>query len=91
MHLGTYILNTAGTAAIFYYTHPDWLGTERARTDLSGNACETISSLPFGDAQSISSSCGDTSPMHFTGKERDSESGLDNFGARYNSCSSGAS
>jgi RHS repeat-associated protein len=85
MHLGTYILNTAGTATIFYYTHPDWLGTERARTDLSGNACETISSLPFGDAQSISSSCGDISPMHFTGKERDSESGLDNFGARYNS------
>ena len=27
--------------------------------------------------------------MHFTGKERDSESGLDNFGARYNSSSIG--
>ena len=26
----------------------------------------------------------DTSPMHFTGKQRDYESGLDNFGARYN-------
>ena len=24
-----------------------------------------------------------TPPYHFTGKERDSESGLDNFGARY--------
>ena len=78
-------MNTAGTATIFYYTHPDWLGTERARTDLSGNACEKISSLPFGDGQTITSTCGDASPMHFTGKERDSESGLDNFGARFNS------
>jgi RHS repeat-associated protein len=89
MHLGTYILNTAGTATIFYYTHPDWLGTERARTDLSGNACERISSLPFGDGQSITTTCGDIDPHHFTGKERDSESGLDNFGARYSSSSMG--
>jgi RHS repeat-associated protein len=42
---------------------------------------ETCTSLPFGDGLSCSSS--DPSPMHFTGKERDSESGLDNFGARY--------
>jgi len=27
--------------------------------------------------------------LHFTGKERDSESGLDNFGARYDSSSMG--
>jgi RHS repeat-associated protein len=32
---------------------------------------------------------GDVSPLHFTGKERDSESGLDNFGARYDSSSMG--
>jgi RHS repeat-associated protein len=25
----------------------------------------------------------DLSPMHFTGKQRDAETGLDNFGARY--------
>ena len=36
-----------------------------------------------------SESCGDPSPMHFTGKERDSESNLDNFGARYDSSSTG--
>jgi RHS repeat-associated protein len=30
-----------------------------------------------------------TQPMHFTGKERDSESGLDNFGARYYGSSMG--
>jgi RHS repeat-associated protein len=30
-----------------------------------------------------------TAPYKFTGKERDSESGLDNFGARYNSSAMG--
>jgi hypothetical protein len=30
-----------------------------------------------------------TLAMHFTGKERDTESGLDNFGARYNASSMG--
>ena len=29
------------------------------------------------------------SPLHFTGKRRDAESGLDNFGARYNSSAMG--
>jgi RHS repeat-associated protein len=89
LHLGTYVLNSAITDTIFYYNHDDWLGTERARTDLSGTACETITSLPFGDNQTISGTCGDISPLHFTGKERDTESGLDNFGARYNASSMG--
>jgi RHS repeat-associated protein len=50
---------------------------------LAGVACETIQSLPFGDGQVIAGTCGDISPMHFTGKERDSESGLDYFEARH--------
>ncbi len=70
-----------------YFTHPDWLGTERARTDAFGSAFETCTSLPFGDALVCSAS--DPSPMHFTGKERDAESGLDNFGARYDASSLG--
>jgi RHS repeat-associated protein len=49
----------------------------------TGSPCETIASLPFGDGQTITGSCGDPSPMHFTGKEGDAESNLDNFGARY--------
>ncbi|HTC46327.1 MAG TPA: RHS repeat-associated core domain-containing protein, partial [Candidatus Aquilonibacter sp.] len=57
--------------------------TERARTNLTGTACETVQSLPFGDGQVINGSCGDISLLHFTGKERDSESGLDNFDFRY--------
>jgi len=42
---------------------------------------ETCTSLPFGDALNCPN--GDQSTIHFTGKERDSESGLDNFEARY--------
>jgi RHS repeat-associated protein len=89
LHLGTYVLNSTVTDTIFYYNHADWLGTERARTNLSGTACETIQSLPFGDEQVINRTCGDVSPMHFTGKERDTESSLDNFGARYYASSMG--
>jgi RHS repeat-associated protein len=89
LHLGTYILNSAGTDTVFYYDHSDWLGTERARVSLSGTECEKIVSLPFGDGQTVASTCGDISPMHFTGKERDSESGLDMFGARYNNSALG--
>jgi hypothetical protein len=41
---------------------------------------------PFGGERPITSSNnGVNVPFKFTGKERDSESGLDNFGARYNS------
>jgi len=97
MHLGTYIINSQHTDSIFYYDHADWLGTERARTDVNGNVCEKITSLPFGDNQNIVTSCGtgvgtqplDLSPMHFTGKERDPESGLDNFGKRYHASTMG--
>jgi RHS repeat-associated protein len=89
LHLGTYVLNAAQTATVLYYDHADWLGTERARTDLSGTACEKIASLPFGDGQTITGTCGDISPRHFTGKERDTESGLDNFGARFDASNLG--
>jgi RHS repeat-associated protein len=89
MHLGTYILNSNVTDSIFYYDHSDWLGTERAHTNVAGVTCETMQSLPFGDGQVIHTMNGgctattDVSPMHFTGKERDSESGLDYFDRRH--------
>jgi len=80
-HLGTYIGGTSGTTT---FTFSDWLGTERARSVPGATtACETITSLPFGDGMTTTGSCGDPSPMHFTDKERDTESGLDNFDARY--------
>jgi RHS repeat-associated protein len=82
-HLGTYVTNTT------YFSHGDWLGTERVRSDMTGAACETIQGLPFGDGQIISGTCGDPSTRHFTGKERDTETNLDYFGARYYGSSMG--
>jgi len=58
-----------------------------ARSGVSGASYETCTSLPFGDWLNCSTS--DPSPMHFTGKEHDAETGLDNFGARYDSSSLG--
>jgi len=76
-HLATYVNSST------YFHHTDWLGTERVRTNISGISCETITSLPFGDGQGISGSCSDASPVHFTGYERDSETGLDYASARH--------
>jgi len=76
-HIATYVNNTT------YFDHGDWLGTERVRTAVNGSVCESTTSLPFGDGQSTTGSCADASTRHFTGKERDSESGNDYFGARY--------
>jgi RHS repeat-associated protein len=83
LHLATYWNSTT------YFDFADWLGTERARVNLSGQVCETVSNLPFGDDQVISGSCSDSSSMHFTGKPFDSESNLGYFGARNYASSSG--
>jgi RHS repeat-associated protein len=77
----------------FFWTGKDWLGTKRYETAGNGDigsdaqpvAPASYTSLPFGDALS---SIGND-PTHFTGKERDAESGLDYFGARYYGSSMG--
>ena len=63
------------------YILSDHLGNLRAMYDSAGNQVETRQSLPFGEEQNATGT--DVDPLHFTGKERDSESGLDDFGARY--------
>jgi len=80
-HLGTYYPNAT------YFSLTDWLGTEHYRTDNLGNLYQTCYNLPFGDGQTCAGT--DVSPLHFTGKERDSESGLDNLGARFYSSVAG--
>jgi RHS repeat-associated protein len=62
----------------FYLDDP--LGTRRVQTDYAGVVEQSCASLPFGDGES----CAPTPTEHlFTGKERDTESGNDYFGARY--------
>ncbi len=78
-HVATY---KDGLSGMTYFPHADWQGTERARTGMSGTQpVETCTSLPFGDAMNCTGTS--VSPIHFTGKERDSESDNDYFGARY--------
>jgi RHS repeat-associated protein len=72
LHVATYSGSTT------YFEHSDWLASVRARTPVSGGTpVETCTSLPFGDALTCTGT--DWSPLHFTGKELDSETGLFHF------------
>jgi RHS repeat-associated protein len=62
-----------------YFFHQDHLGSTRLMTKLDQTLRDSMDFLPYGEQIA-----GDTSTSHkFTGKERDQESGLDYFGARY--------
>jgi RHS repeat-associated protein len=65
----------------FYFN--DVVGTRRIQTDYAGVMEQSCSGLPFGDGLNCSNSIQFPTEHHFTGKERDTESGLDYFGARY--------
>jgi RHS repeat-associated protein len=84
------------------YLTADHLGTTRVVTDTSGTPVERADYLPFGEQISVSgaslrytfqsqSGYGFDSDVkvRFTGKERDAETGLDYFGARYLSSAQG--
>jgi RHS repeat-associated protein len=95
---GKRIARRDSTNAVHYYFY-DHLGSASMVTDALGtmSVCPTNSSLitgedesdyyPFGGERQLCN----RAPQNykFTGKERDSESGLDNFGARYDSSSMG--
>jgi RHS repeat-associated protein len=70
----------------------DDLGSVRLVGDVNGNYISRHDFLPFGEETSSSDpnrpvaagfTLSDSATQRFTGKERDSESGLDYFGARY--------
>ncbi len=82
-----------------HFALTDWLGTKRVQVLGTGTNYGTIElsfiSLPYGNnignsraVESIGSGT-DATEHHFTGKERDTESGLDYFGARYYASSMG--
>jgi RHS repeat-associated protein len=73
------LIATDDSTETHYYLN-DWLGTRRVQTDYAGNLEQSCASLPYGDGET----CGaPPSGNLYTGKERDSESGNDYFGARY--------
>ena len=68
-----------------YFHFNDWLGNRRFQTNAGGDDPHSLrcQNLPFGDGLSCTGSGVDATEHHFTGKERDTETGLDYFGARY--------
>ncbi len=81
----------AGTGGTFYRTE-DHLGSTRAVTKQDQTVAECRDFFPFGERigsglNGRSADCyggtGDALAQQFTGKERDKESSLDYFGARY--------
>ncbi len=67
-------------SGVFYY-FSDHLKTASVETDASGNIKDESDFYPWGGELQFTSS--NDNHYKFTGKERDAESGLDYFGARY--------
>jgi RHS repeat-associated protein len=74
--------NTSNQITWYFADH---LGSSRVVWSVNGS--DDSDFYPFGGERVISS--GAANQYKFTGKERDAESGLDNFGARYDSSSMG--
>jgi RHS repeat-associated protein len=70
----------AARAQVVDYYHADGLGSVRVVTNAAGQASERRDYLPFGEDWSPPAN---PQPRAFTGKERDGETGLDYFDARY--------
>jgi RHS repeat-associated protein len=69
----------SGVAVPNFYTE-DLLGTSRAVTTESGVVCYDADFYPYGGERPYTNTCSPT--YKFEGKERDTETGNDNFGAR---------
>jgi RHS repeat-associated protein len=83
---GKRIARCDSTNAVNYY-FADHLGTARVVANASGTILDDSDFYPFGGERVVASSSGNN--YKFTGKERDSESNLDDFEARYYSSSMG--
>ena len=70
------------------YYHADHLGSTRIMTDASGTKISDCTYGPFGEEIGCSPSNA-SNHYKFTGKERDSETGLDAMGSRYHSSNMG--
>jgi len=77
-----------GSEPIYYY-FSDHLGTHTIITDGFGKVNYESDFSPYGEEMNITDLTGFSQNYKFTGKERDSESGLDNFDFRYYASSLG--
>ncbi len=70
----------AGQETVEYY-HSDILGSSSQASNLAGNVVQESHYKPYGEI--LSQTGNSTNRYGFTGKERDAQSGLQYFGARY--------
>ena len=80
------LLPVGVSAQVVEYYHLDIIGNVRAVTSQAGAVVERHDYLPFGEEWNTQPGA---QPKRFTGKERDAETGLDYFGARYYSFRTG--
>ena len=71
---------TGGSGGTSYYVE-DLLGTSRVMTTDTGVVCYDADFYPYGGERSYTNTCPQN--YKFEGKERDAETGNDDFGARY--------
>ena len=69
--------------ATTYFVTGDNLGSSRLLTNLSKGVQDCNGFYPYGEQDPGICTSTNTTPHKFTGKERDSETGLDNFEVRY--------
>lgn len=77
---GKRVARRDSTGDVFYY-FSDFLNSTSVITDASGNVVSDSDYLPWGEEQVFKNTF--DNHFKFDGKERDAETGLDNFGARY--------
>jgi RHS repeat-associated protein len=65
-----------------YYAE-DLLGSSRVTTTNNGTVCYDADFYPYGGERAYTNSCPSANVYKFEGKERDTETGNDDFGARY--------
>jgi RHS repeat-associated protein len=71
---------SVSSGSIYYYAE-DFLGTSRAITTSTGTLCYDADFYPYGGERVVTNTCAQN--YKFEGKERDTETGNDDFGARY--------
>jgi RHS repeat-associated protein len=88
VYAGSSLIGTYDEGGLHFYLN-DPVGTRRVQTSYAGVMEQTCTGLPYGDGLNCSNSKVFPTEHHFTGKERDTESGNDYFNARYYSSAMG--
>ena len=84
---GKRIANRAVSSGAISYYAEDFIGSSRVITTSAGATCYDADFYPYGAESNVTNTCSQN--YKWTGKERDAETGNDNFDARYYSSTYG--